>query len=500
VGSSQIFPAPKPKIIEALRDFEGAHPELMELNRSSDQFYGFTRGENILQKYIQWVFVPAVKDASSENLEGKKNALRILLERTVRSKIKFDAALREIKSQAEEKYKSLLTANQAALNSLSSSLTQRIQEWAHPAASLSVRWDDEASRYVTVSEPLARVLGKEAEFEGDLSRFGHGFQRSYLLALLQELASCPDSGQPNLILACEEPELHQHPPQARHLTSVLQALSVSGTQVIVATHSPLFVSGRGFEDIRLVRKEQGKNTASVRGTSFQEISNFVAEVRGERPHAHEGIALKVHQALQPHINEMFFTDVLILVEGLEDAAYIQTYVTLMDKWDDFRRLGCHIIPAGGKSHMIQPLAIAKKLCIPTFVIFDSDRHRPDKNGSRRKHEIDNVAILRLCAVADPIAFPDATLQLKDLVMWNSEIGPVVQEEIGGDHWKACEDEIRTKRGIDVDGLDKNYLFVGAVLTEAWNQKLRSSALEQACTAILSFAGSSRAKPAAASGA
>jgi len=46
---------------------------------------------------------------------------------------------------------------------------------------------------------------------------GHGLQRSYLLALLQELAGSEAPNAPTLILGCEEPELYQHPPQARHL-------------------------------------------------------------------------------------------------------------------------------------------------------------------------------------------------------------------------------------------------------------------------------------------
>jgi hypothetical protein len=60
---------------EALQKYESEHPELCALIPSEDQFYGVSRGANRLAKYIQWVFIPAIKDAASEQTESKKTAL-----------------------------------------------------------------------------------------------------------------------------------------------------------------------------------------------------------------------------------------------------------------------------------------------------------------------------------------------------------------------------------------------------------------------------------------
>ena len=86
----------------------------------------------------------------------------------------------------------------------------------HPDARLRLQWKQDPDRSVRVEEPWAHILAGEGDFEGELARFGHGLQRSYLLALLQELAGASNESGPTLILACEEPELYQHPPQARH--------------------------------------------------------------------------------------------------------------------------------------------------------------------------------------------------------------------------------------------------------------------------------------------
>lgn len=64
---------------EALRQYEEAHPELCELIPSEDQFYGFSKGANRLSKHVQWVYLPAVKDATKENVEAKNTSLGKIL-------------------------------------------------------------------------------------------------------------------------------------------------------------------------------------------------------------------------------------------------------------------------------------------------------------------------------------------------------------------------------------------------------------------------------------
>lgn len=187
-----------------------------------------------------------------------------------------------------------------------------------------------------------------------------------------------------------------------------------------------------FEDIRLVKKDSTTKASQITLVTFSELSAKLAAATGDRLVKPEGIRAKIHQNLQSNLNEMFFTERLILVEGLEDVAYITTYMQLTNRWDEFRRLGCHIIAADGKDRIIQPLAIATALGIPTFVVFDSDSHTygtidlatdPEgKRAARRPmHVRDNNAILRLCGIPTPDPFPAATLFHPNVIMWHSEI-------------------------------------------------------------------------------
>lgn len=482
------IPGTKGAMIQALRDYETTRPGECELIPSEDHFYGFSKGANRLAKHVQWVYVPAVKDATSEQVEARNSALGKLLARTVHSKTNFDERLKTLRADMQQQYQALLDENQNALDDISTALRTRLSEWAHPDARLRLQWKQDPDKSVRVEEPWAHILAGEGDFEGELARFGHGLQRSYLLALLQELAGTETEGAPTLILACEEPELYQHPPQARHLAFVLHKLSRGNSQVIVCTHNPLFVSGEGFEDVRMVRKEQGSPCSNVSHMTFAEIAAAVAGATGKPLTKPAGALAKIHQALQPGLNEMFFTRRLVLVEGLEDVAYILAYLNLLDRTNDYRRLGCHIVPGNGKSELLQPLVIARHMRIPTYLVFDSDADKPDNNGRKARHKKDNMALLTLAGNPGGDPMPAATARGTGFTMWHSDIGAVVESEITAAVWAAYRAEADKRYG-PAAGLRKNSLHIGASLAFAWEAGKRSASLEALCADILDVANS-----------
>lgn len=478
-------PGTKDAMIEALRGHEAAHPDDLELIPSGDQFYGFSKGSNRLAKHIQWVFVPAVKDATTEQIEARNSALGKLMARTVRSKTNFDETVSALRAGMRDQYQALLDENQQVLDDLSASLQTRLSEWAHPNATLRLQWRQDPDKSVRVEEPWAHILAGEGDFEGALARFGHGLQRSYLLALLQELASLDAAASPTLVLGCEEPELYQHPPQARHLAAVLQELSKGNSQIIFSTHSPLFVSGEGFEDVRLIRKDDTGRYSTATYMSYIDISKAVTAATGEQPKKLEGVMAKIHQTLQPNISEMFFTQRLVLVEGLEDLAFITTCLNLMGRWDEYRRAGCHIVPVNGKSELLQPLVIARHMGIPTYVVFDADADKPDRNNSRAKHEKDNKALLALMDAAEEDPMPQDTIWGNGFTIWHSDIASVVGTDIGKDDWIKYRSQADHLYG-HTGGLGKNSLHIGTSLAFAWDDGKQSTNLLRLCNAILAL--------------
>jgi energy-coupling factor transporter ATP-binding protein EcfA2 len=139
-------PGTKVAMIEALRQYEDAHPAECTPLESGDQFYGFgAKGKNLLEKHLQWVFVPAVKDASSEQLEAKRTALGQILERTVRSKMSFDKPLQDLRDDAFKKYKELLESYDKSLEDLARSLTTKLRDWAHAGTRVRLWWQSDSS-------------------------------------------------------------------------------------------------------------------------------------------------------------------------------------------------------------------------------------------------------------------------------------------------------------------------------------------------------------------
>ena len=133
--------------------------------------------------------------------------------------------------------------------------------------------------------------------------------------------------------------------------------------------------------------------------------------------------------------------------------------------------------------MLQPLVIAKQMCIPTYLLFDSDADKPDRNGSQAKHIKDNKALLALVGNTATNPMPAETVRGTGFTMWHSDIGAVVESEIGEDEWASFCAEADKHYGHAGD-LRKNSLHIGAALAFAWDAGKQSASLKTLCDSIL----------------
>jgi predicted ATPase len=470
----------------ALREFEAAHVDDCVPIPSPDNFYG-SNSTGKLAAFVQWVYVPAVKDVAEEGLESRASALGKLIRRTVDLRTDVDEQIAALTAETVDQYQGLLDANRGALLAIGQSLQARLAEWAHPDVNLSLDWVQDARGAVRIVDPVAGVRLGEGSFMASLSHMGHGMQRSYLLAILQELAASGAPGAPTLILGCEEPELYQHPPQARYLAEIFQELVAGNNQIIATSHSPVFASGPGFEDVRVVqRSDQGPK---VTGTTYEDLCARIRAAGGDDPDRPiEGLRAKIQQAMQPAIAEMLFCQVPVLVEGLEDAAYLTIQLHLSGLWDEFRRLGCHIVAVGGKSRLIQPLAIARCVGLPAFVIFDADgdETRPDR---RIRHERDNATLVSLSGIVAP-AFPADTVLDRGIAIWPDNLTEVVRRDLG-ESGAALRERTRLDYASEGD-LEKNWFFLSDWLGSAANAGLTSTSLVAVSERIIAHAARVRA--------
>ncbi|MES2721299.1 MAG: ATP-dependent endonuclease [Pseudomonadota bacterium] len=471
----------KADMANSLNEFESLHPEQCSLIPSEDQFYGVSKGANRLAPHLQWVFVSASKDLSEEAEESKNSALGQLLSRAIRAKVNFTEKVAGLRDGLRKSYQSMLEEEQGVLSTISESLESRLKLWSNPGATAKVLWKNDAEKSIKIEEPLAHIKIGEKGFESDLARFGHGMQRSYLLTLLQELADIDDENAPTLVMAIEEPELYQHPPQARYLSEVLQDLSNENSQIIVCSHSPYFIPGDDFHNVRLVRELGSPSYSNVTSLTYAELAKELTNA-GENAVKETGMIAKLYPTLRPEISEMFFCRKLILVEGIEDVAYLTSYIQLMGKLSDFRRSGYHIIPVGGKSELLKPLAIAKLLKIEVFVVCDADTDKT-RVDEINKHKKDNAAILYLLGHDISENWPEEDIRKSNLIMWKTNITNTVGSDFG-ENWKTHENQAALYYG-NAGGLKKNPLAVSRALESAWDAGLKSTTLQALVNSLLS---------------
>lgn len=467
---------------ETLRTFESEHSDLLVPIDSEDQFYGF-QGSGKLEPYFQWVYIPALKDAAGEQEESKNTAFGKLLERTIRTQVNFVEQLTPLKEELRTKYEAILRAQDSVLGDVSNELQTLLQEWAHPDAKVKLSWNFDPSKSLKVDAPMAKAEVGEKRFLGDIRRMGHGLQRAFIVSVLQLLAKSKQGEVPTLLLGFEEPEVYQHPPQARHLAKLLE--DMENTQVVITTHSPYFISGKGVENIRLVRWKDVADCSVVSHLTLAKLSNCIGNAVGGRPAEPSSCMATIQQIMQPSLNELYFSGLAILVEGVEDVAFISTQVELMGKMMEFKRRGCHFIACGGKNSMSRPLAIAKELSIPYFVVFDGDSDKNANEDVRKSNSRDNMCLLNLCSVSgiDPLSTDNYFGE--NVVMWAKNIGDAVRDNVGAEAWNDAQQAMVELHGFgDINNRKKNEMVIVAVLQHLWEQGLKSSLLEKLCNRFL----------------
>jgi len=93
------------------------------------------------------------------------------------------------------------------------------------------------------------------------------------------------------------------------------------------------------------------------------------------------------------------------VEGVEDVAFISTYIELSGRMLEFKRRGGHFIVCGGKTSISRPLAMPKNCLFHISSFFDGDSDKNTKPDVKKDNKRDNGCILNLCSITgvDPLS-------------------------------------------------------------------------------------------------
>lgn len=410
--------------VEALEQWESAHPGTLVRMRDDGQFFGFKEvARGYLGRNTRFIFIPAMRDAAQDAAEGKGSVITELMDLVVRSALSSREEFEAFKATVQERYDALIDPSKIAeLTTLETRLTSTLRDYV-PDAAVQLAW--QKGNDISLPLPKASVRLLEDDYAATVDRTGHGLQRAFILTILQHLAieqaergtgeeGSPRPG-PNLIFGVEEPELFQHPGRQRHFAEVLHSLTsreipgvATRAQVIYCTHSPLFVGLDRFDQIRLLRKVQVEaarpKASEVVISKLDDVAHLLWEADGGDGDAFTAATLRprLQAVMTPWVNEGFFADVAILVEGEDDRAAISAMARHLDL--NLEAHGCALIPCGGKQNVATVTAILTSFGIPTYCLWDGDADLGETLGTcsecgrprdKKSDPKDNRRLLRL---------------------------------------------------------------------------------------------------------
>ena len=419
-----------------MNEYESKHPELVKPFEREQQFLGPRNiGGGILDKFTKYVLIPAVREASDE-VTGRKGAIYQILDMIVLRQVDARRDIQDFKAEFDGKARRLYCSeNLTELPELGDSISKMLARYA-PGSHLKLDWDEFVPPKVQTPAAIATLI--EDNFEGEISRKGHGLQRALILTLLQHLAMITPtetmteepSGEvatpehevresslgPDLVLGIEEPELYLHPSRCRYLCDLLVQLSAKpgqgphvGNQIMYTTHSPYLVDLHRFDQIRVMRKEPSTDCTvphtTVARFTFDQLSQRLAEICNADPtkFTRESVRVRAMSVMNTIVNEGFFSDVVVVVEGPSDVGILWKLQEIMAK--DWSQLGIVVVPAGGKNNIDRPTLVFRGLSIPTYFIFDADSRSKGKGNSEEDDAIKRNRKYLCLADVPPEDFP-----------------------------------------------------------------------------------------------
>ena len=401
-------------VLLALAEWENNNPAECSRLRDDGQFFGFTQvGQGYLGRHTKFIRVPAVRDAQEDATEKRGSCVTEIMDLVVRSVLAKRQDLTDFKERTQTEYRAIIDPEKLTkLKSLQNDLSYTLRFYA-PDASVLMNWSEIAD--IAVPLPQAQIKLQEDGFESAVERTGHGLQRAFIVTMLQHLVAArlvdilPAAGTPtndesleteenhlpSLVLAIEEPELYQHPSRQRHLASVLLELAsgtipgvAENTQVVYTTHSPLFVGLDRFPQIRVLRRipnEDGKaKVTRLKTADMEAVAEELWKAHGAQgaKYTAETLRPRLQALMTPWMNEGFFADTVVLVEGEDDRAAILGMAKFMGY--DFDSSGITVVPCFGKTNLDRPLVIFRQLDIPVYVIWDGDHGASDSKPENNK--------------------------------------------------------------------------------------------------------------------
>jgi len=444
----------KEEILRALATWESEltnKSKLISINDDdANHMFGYN-GQNVIKDCIHIVLVPAATNIASEiGSAGRGSALNELVG-TLMSKAGAEARAEWLTKNADK----IDELNQLVKESVERSTgvqERRINsQLAKLVPNATIKFTPDVPEWAPKNDA---TIATDVTIDGltnEVSRQGHGVQRAVMISMLQALAPDEEYASANhkqedgeteqeaaerleeeiknlpvLIVCIEEPEIYQHPIRARTFARILTEIAAQqSSQVIIATHSPYFVTPVQFPTLRRFRLEQGESKVSCTN---------IAEVASRAGCANANVEKIVEKRIPTSFSEGFFCDTVVIVEGDTDKIVIETLSDKLGQALDSR--GISVIEMSGKGGLKVPYSIFQELEIPAYVIVDGDAlgaarkypqdatKRASAHASHQEATNDVLAWLPISSARHgtlPYAFGNQTVVTNHFTIWEDDV-------------------------------------------------------------------------------
>jgi putative ATP-dependent endonuclease of the OLD family len=303
-----------------------------------------------------------VRIKPTDPVETTQTKIVSMLKEHVKARLKADSkSTKAAFDELEKLTKQIFVESKAAFDDVAGRITTAVSE-IFPGTTIELvpRSKDNLDEKVVGADSYLKV-GTAGNTSTPLMLQGTGLQRALLWSALSVMSDSPGAkkkqkgaGDIGRILLIDEPEAFLHPPTIRSARDSLYdfALNNPDWQVVATTHSPIFIdlSRDHTTIVRVDPAAPDQHYVSTDKMSFD---------------ADERTRLQMVRACNSMVNEFFFYDNIVLVEGPTEQIAVQHVASKVGTT-------VHVINCLGKANIPLFARILNQFQVPYLVIHDSD--------------------------------------------------------------------------------------------------------------------------------
>ena len=376
---------------------------------SENLFYG---AKNISQaKLGTVVYIPEVsKTDETLKLTGPsplRNVITFVMKKVVKTSKSFES-LNTAFEEFNNKFSKEASEDGFSLSKLGEEINDSLKEWE---VEFNLNINPVRTEGIIKNLVSHYVIDKNLDKEIDVKCLGQGLQRHLIYTLLKLSSQYTENKtyekkefSPELTLILfEEPEAFLHPGQQEFLNISLEELSSEkGQQIIIPTHSPIFVSKNIAVISNLVKLKRKNGITNVFQVSEDTLKTIIEknnelvqlfQSKLNDPSISKSIKVEIKKRLGDTDNTIrmeeesirymlwldsercsaFFSDIVLICEGATEKVLIDYLIK--NKWKNIRENRIYILDAMGKFNIHRYMNLFKELGIYHSVLADKDEDR-----------------------------------------------------------------------------------------------------------------------------